>query len=204
MSKALNICEKWAQRGPVGRFISPRSIGDMEATDKSLLWGADNDAFKAWDEERFVRMIDRFEHTDNCLFVAAPDVVEDAKQTLERFERWEPELHRRGLPVALVAQNGMEDMDLPWERFEALFLGGDTGWKLGSGARALTIEARQRGKWVHMGRVNSMKRLWYAMRNGCQSADGTGFSKFDEANMPKCIDAMNQPTLEFWQLGEAS
>lgn len=43
--------------------------------------------------------------------------------------------------------------------FDVLFLGGSTAWKLGSAARRLTTEAKARGKQVHMGRVNSLKRL---------------------------------------------
>jgi hypothetical protein len=35
------------------------------------------------------------------------------------------------------------------------------------------MEARRRGVWTHMGRVNSERRLRYAALIGCQSADGT-------------------------------
>jgi hypothetical protein len=78
-----------------------------------------------------------------------------------------------GLPVALVAQDGLEHLDVPWTWFDVLFIGGSTGWKLGPGAASLAEEAHRRGKRVHMGRVTSWKRLRYAAHIGCDSADGT-------------------------------
>ena len=42
---------------------------------------------------------------------------------------------------------------------------------------ASTAEATDRGKWVHMGRVNTRQRLRYATHIGCDSADGTGMTR---------------------------
>lgn len=106
-------------------------------------------------------------------FAVAPDVVADAAATLERSRPWFDQIRGRGLPVALVAQNGLEDMTVPWGDFDCLFIGGDTAWKLGPAARELAGEARARGKWVHMGRVNSERRIRYAAAIGCDSVDGT-------------------------------
>jgi hypothetical protein len=58
-----------------------------------------------------------------------------------------------GYPAALVAQDGLEDLPICWSSFDALFLGGTTRWKLGSAAARFAQQARQRGVWVHMGRV---------------------------------------------------
>ena len=41
-------------------------------------------------------------------------------------------------------------------------IGGTTSWKLGPAAAGLAAQARRRGLWVHLGRVNSLKRLRYA------------------------------------------
>jgi hypothetical protein len=109
-----------------------------------------------------------------CLFATAPDVLGDAAATIARSA---PFVYRIrawfGLPVALVAQDGLEHLDVPWTWFDVLFLGGSTAWKLGPAAAALTAEAHARGKWVHMGRVNTRQRLRYAVHIGCDSADGT-------------------------------
>ena len=92
-----------------------------------------------------------------------------------------------GFPVALAAQNGIGDLDIPWDLFDVLFLGGDTPWKLGPEARAVTAEALRRGKLVHMGRVNSLRRLRYASAIGCSSADGTFLAFGPVIRLPELI-----------------
>lgn len=129
-----------------------------------------------------------------CLFAVAPDVVADAESTLRRQSvmRMLEWIRHTGLPAAFVAQNGQESRPLPWDDFDALFLGGDTAWKLGPHARRLTAEAKSRGKWVHMGRVNSLKRLAYADAIGCDSADGTYCAYGPDINLPKLLGWLRQ------------
>lgn len=111
----------------------------------------------------------------NCAFAVAPDVVGDAAGTLERSTPWLSKIRDLGLPVAFVAQDGSEaEGMIPWGSFDVLFLGGSTEWKLDPElAGAVTAEANRRGVPVHMGRVNSKKRLNLAQAWGCKSADGT-------------------------------
>jgi len=169
----------------VGRLVSPRSGNRLRPGER---WAADNDAFLAWDEGRFRRMLNRLEGVPGCLFVAVPDVVRqtdsgplgDARATLDRFDVWQPELAARSFPVALVGQDGAECLDLPWDRMQALFLGGSTGWKLSRAAADLAAEAKRRNLWVHMGRVNTRRRLKIAHDIGCDSVDGTGWSMFPD------------------------
>jgi hypothetical protein len=125
-------------------------------------------------------------HARRCVFAAAPDVVCDAKATLKRSLPFLPVLRGLGYRAALVAQNGLERIRAPWDEFDAVFLGGDDEWKLGAHARDLTAEAKARGMWVHMGRVNSMKRLEYARFIGCDSADGT-YLRWPDTNLPKLL-----------------
>lgn len=151
-----------------------------------------------------------------CLFAVAPDVVGDADATRHRAEtmRMLGWIRHVGLPAAYVAQNGITSNDTPWEDLDALFLGGSAEcvpcnwvrpacdhdtircplchrrlreWKLGEAARLLTAEARERGKWVHMGRVNSAKRLRYAAAIGCDSADGTYLTNGPDILLPKVL-----------------
>ena len=126
-----------------------------------------------------------------CLFVTAPDVVGDAAQTLRNFAEWRSELD--GFPVALVGQDGLGVP--PWDEFDALFIGGTTEWKMGAQARRLIREAKERGKWVHMGRVNSYARGRYARWLGCDSIDGTQFSWFRDTKLPAYLNALRQETL---------
>jgi hypothetical protein len=76
---------------------------------------------------------------------------------------------------------------VPWDGLDALFLGGSTDWKLGQHARALATEAKARGRWLHMGRVNSNRRLALALSWGCDSVDGSGYSMFPDQKIPIAI-----------------
>lgn len=140
-------------------------------------WAADNFAFSGFDAVKFLRRLEAWqEWKSTCLWVAVPDVVGDAEATWARFEEWEGCIQALGYPLALVAQDGLENNPIPWERFNALFIGGSTEWKLSGVCAEIIYEAQVRGKWVHMGRVNSAKRLNYASALKCDSVDGSGYS----------------------------
>jgi hypothetical protein len=128
-------------------------------------------------------MLKRHAGIPGCLWVVAPDVVADARATLTRFKMWQPVLSYFDYPAAFVAQDGIEDITIPWNDFECLFIGGTTAFKLSKQAARLAGEAKARGKWVHMGRVNSHSRLQYALAVGVDSVDGTGFSQFGEEKL---------------------
>lgn len=166
-------------------LITPRSWqtpGGWASLDKS--WALDNDCFKSLDRKAFITMLKRFQGYPGCMWVTAPDVVGDAQATLTRFKLWQPTIRYFGYKVALVAQDGLEAQEIPWHDFDALFIGGSTEWKLGPAAASIIREAKLRGKWVHMGRVNTRKRLNYAIAIGCDSIDGTGLCRFRDENLP--------------------
>jgi hypothetical protein len=96
-----------------------------------------------------------------------------------------------GYPVALVAQDGLEHQPVPWDDIDALFLGGTTTWKLSAAAADLTDEAHARGLHVHMGRINSRRRLRHAAAIGCHSADGTYLAYGPDKNLPKLLSWLN-------------
>ena len=149
------------------------------------IWGADNGAFSRFDAIAFVEMLGKLRRLPGCQFVAAPDVVGDAAETVRLFGLWAPMIRAHGFPVALVGQDGLAVDATPWGLLDAFFVGGSTAWKLGGDARELVAYAKARGKWVHMGRVNSRKRIHYAERIGCDSVDGTQFSWFADRWIPK-------------------
>jgi hypothetical protein len=132
-----------------------------------------------------------------CLFVTVPDVVADAVATAKLFEVWWRALARRGLPAALVAQDGLEHLDrwlsMAWPRIDALFLGGSTDWKLGPTAEALVAAAKDRGKWVHMGRVSSSRRIRYAASIGCDSVDGTKWVRWRDTYLDSGLQTVSEP-----------
>jgi len=170
----------------VGFLVTP-SGGHKPETVLSYCqtWACDNDAFRDFKPDAFRRMLGRWQgRTPPGKFVACPDVVADYQGTRDRFEEWEPEIHASGFPVALVAQDGLTPGTVPWERIEALFIGGTTAFKIGQGAADLCRAAKERGKWVHMGRVNSARRMETAARYGCDSIDGSGYSKWRKLIAP--------------------
>lgn len=153
-------------------------------------WCADNGCFgKGYpgDEAWFGWLTKNAHRAKSCTFAVAPDVVGDAEATWARSKPWLHRIRKLGYPAALVAQDGMEHMDIEWETFDVLFIGGSTDWKLGPHARRITAEAKRRGKWVHMGRVNSLSRLRYAQAIGCDSADGTYVAFGPDINLPKAL-----------------
>jgi hypothetical protein len=158
-----------------------------------VTWCADNGCYSdKWDEQKWWKFLtDNAHDAASCLFAVAPDVVGDALATHERSAPWLQKIRDLGYPVAYVAQDGLESLELPydgtdwWDSFDCLFVGGSTAWKLGPHARAIVAEAKARGKWVHMGRVNSEKRYRYAHAIGCDSADGTFLTFGPDVNLPR-------------------
>src|SRR5262245_36498329 len=163
-------------------------------------WAADNGCFAqgaAFDLDRFYDWLGRVPRS-RLLFAVAPDVFPDAEATLVRSRPVLRQLRDLGCRAAFVAQNNAERTAIPWEEFDCLFLGGETAWKLGPGARHLVARARAAEKWVHMGRVNSERRLKYAEAIGCHSADGTFLKYRNRRGANGALDLtawFRQPTL---------
>lgn len=176
----INAFKKKVRHTPTrwGWLITPRrSMSRTLHTIPGARWAADNECFtlgKDFDPYRYLRFLWRNVHIANqCLFATAPDVVGDAATTLARSGPWLRVIRDLGMPAALVAQDGLEALPVPWGEFDALFIGGSTEWKLSGEARYLIAEAKKRSKWVHVGRVNSQKRLAYCIKLGVDSVDGT-------------------------------
>lgn len=168
----------------IGGLITPRSQNDVNwYLARGMQWACDNDCYQKLDREAYIRMLKRHAGIPNCLWVVAPDVVADAKATLTRFKMWQPVLRYFGYPVAFVGQDGLQPEEVPWNDFECFFIGGTTSWKLGHMAFSIAEQAKSKGKWLHMGRVNSRQRMIYAKSIGCDSVDGTTFSMFGDNDL---------------------
>ena len=197
-------------REPLGQLFTPRMLSGLDTTEGCRIWwGADNDCFAGFDRGRYLAMLDAITYVSGCLFVSCPDVVADARATLRLFEQWWPALqyvwatvneddvdpgqpvHQ---PIAFVAQDGQERLPVPWEHLQALFVGGSTQWKLGPHATALIREAKRRGKWVHVGRVNTLRRIAWFKALEVASIDGSGFARFTRVHLPMGTAALAAPT----------
>ena len=153
-------------------------------------WAADNGRYASpqdYTDAKYLAWLARMDpYRDRCIFATAPDVWGDYDATLELSLPMLEPIRALGYPVAMVAQDGIErylgdeggDSDIPWEDFDVLFVGGSDTWRHSDGLRAVVAEAKRLGVWVHMGRVNSLRRMQYAESIGCDSADGTSL-RFD-------------------------
>jgi hypothetical protein len=169
----------------VGLMIQPGNSYHLRV-DRYPYWAADNGCFQPATyigDDAWLDWLDRLPR-ERCLFAVVPDVARrpdgslggDPVATWAKFEELAPIVQAMGFPAALAAQDGIEDMPNLREQLDAcdvLFLAGSTEWKLGPQAEWIAHLARAMGKWVHMGRVNSLKRMKRAREMGCNSADGT-------------------------------
>jgi hypothetical protein len=174
----------------IGALATPASL-HFSYVKQFDQWGADNGCFTQgalFNMTAYLSWLTKMSPlAERCHFATAPDVVADAEKTWARSEPTFEAIRGAGYPVALVAQNGIESMDVEWNRFDAIFLGGDTDWKLSSCAQSVVAEAKRRGKWAHMGRVNSLRRLEIAAQFGCDSVDGNYLGFGPDLNIPKLL-----------------
>lgn len=181
----------------VGAMVQPRAGNSIDLLGASgRAWAADNDCFQGLDVEAYWRMLRRIAAADrsHLLWVTVPDVVGNAQATVNRWVEWFPQLEYLELPAAFVGQDGIGAIrdQIPWDDLACVFLGGTTAWKLGPEAEWLAREAKARGKWVHMGRVNSLSRIRHALALGCDSIDGTQMSRWPDEYIPKMLRWVRQ------------
>jgi len=77
-----------------------------------------------------------------------------------------------------VIQDGCNKNSVPWDEITAVFLGGTTKFKLSRQAWVICQDAKKRGKWVHVGRVNTPPRIAYFF-GLADSVDGSSLAKYD-------------------------
>lgn len=151
--------------------------------------GLDNGAWsayqqgKSFDEDAFSRAIDKV--GEGADWVVLPDIVAGGMASLDLSLKW---LHRlRGMPEQqlIAVQDGMcvDDVRDYLGPMVGLFIGGSTPWKLAT-LDAWSALARRKGCYLHVGRVNSLKRIKACAQVGANSFDGTSIIAFpDSINM---------------------
>jgi len=177
-------------------MAQPASNGPAAAP--GVPWAADNGCFSAkWDAGRWMAWLKaQVGYLGSCLFAVVPDVVADASATRERFDRWAPPVAALGYRLAYVLQDGADE--LPWDDFDVLFVGGSTAYKESMEASRWAAEAKARGKATHMGRVNSLRRMRIAEREGYDTVDGTFLAFGPDVNLPRLarmIRRAHEPSL---------
>ena len=94
----------------------------------------------------------------------------------------------RGLPIAYVLQNGIQNTTIPYDEVNCLFVGGTDAFKTSDAAlnAVRTAKMIKPEMMIHIGRVNSWDRTrWWLAAGGqygfkVDSIDGSGMSRFDE------------------------
>jgi len=166
----------WAGKfGEVAWLFGPKAVGKTKLR-HWIPYALDNDVYCSWEQGAEWRDGDYFKGMDRIrlegqkpMWCAVPDSVGDRDETLRRWDRYADRVAEYGWPLAFVAQDGMSLEDIPKES-AVVFVGGSTKWKW----RSLNMWAES-GKRVHVGRVNSMRRVWLCHDLGIESVDGTGW-----------------------------
>lgn len=185
---SADTCAALRSTGRVGVLDTHRRRRAASELD-GWTWAADNGCFTdAWRSDVWVDwLVERSPLQGSCLFAAVPDVVSDHAATLDRWHEWSPLVRDLGYPPAFVIQDGCTPAAVPWDECGAVFLGGTTAFKLSPAAEAVLREARVRGVWAHVGRVNSLRRLRWAADMGARSADGTFLAWAPDARAPRLL-----------------
>lgn len=171
----------------VGQLLTPLTRYRL----RSSVWGIDNGSFGDFDVKAFLSLLAReAHHKEECLFVALPDVVAAARRTLEIFHIWKSYPELAGWKLAIVVQDGQEDLPIPWEDIAAVFIGGSTKWKCSVHVEHIIKAAKALRKWVHVGRVNDPNRFKHFENLGADSCDGTGMGRY--THMREAIANRNQ------------
>jgi len=165
--KAMDAHLLGCSRTPAGG-----SVIDPDVWDVML----DNGCFGGgWEFDPWYRWLGRIK--TSAIFAVSPDVFDPSggechKATLANWRIYAPMIRELGHTPAFVAQVGSSPAAIPLDA-TVVFLGGTTAWKIGPVAEAITRDAKKRGCWVHMGRVNTLSRIELARSWGCDSVDGT-------------------------------
>lgn len=175
-SHNLDDCER--ELGcEVNQLLTPGTRFKPQRPDQEF--AIDNSCYAGFDRAAFEALLERERpRVELCRWVACPDVVGSARRTLEAFDYWHDRLRDDGWRVALVAQDGIENLPIPWDRIDAIFIGGSTAWKLSKHAADVIRTAKLLDKWAHAGRVNTPGRFEYFESLGVNSLDGTGLSRY--------------------------
>jgi hypothetical protein len=111
-----------------------------------------------------------------------PDVVGDARATLDRFDQWLPDARSVGGVTMLALQDGMDthDVDAIVRRTGCgLFVGGTTAWKEATAVQWGRL-SRRLDTYLHIARVNTWRRISICHEAGADSFDGTSATKFSK------------------------
>lgn len=188
----------------LGVLLTPVGGNRVGWWPEGTFWAGDNLCFKGLDVVAWLKFLAKLAASPmRPAWVTCPDVVGDAELTWAMYDLWSPVLRSMGLPVALVLQDGLERLrnhtryDSEFRKLAAVFVGGSTRFKMSDHAVELCREAKGAGLLVHVGRVNSFRRVLYFARRArdegfaVDSIDG-GTAVWGDANIPQMVSAIDR------------
>jgi hypothetical protein len=165
-----------------GLFVSATGVLRTEGFSTYAL---DNGAWTAYrqgrpfDERSFLRAVDLL--GAGAQFVVVPDIVCGGLASLRLSERWLPRLEGVGGRRLIAVQNGMVPTDVRHllSAEVGIFVGGDSAWKE-STLPAWGKLAEETRSYLHVGRVNTVRRIRLCHQAGAASFDGTSVTRFSK------------------------
>jgi hypothetical protein len=161
--------------GLIGHLFSP---GAQRGPFPFCNYAFDNGVFAKggdWTPEPWIKMLEWGKLSGQSpLWNLVPDAVGDRDATLRKWDEFSPIARRYGWPLAFAVQDGMTESDVPADA-SVVFVGGSTEWKWATYRDWCAAFPR-----VHVGRVNTYRRLFDCYDAGAESTDGTGFTRGDQ------------------------
>jgi hypothetical protein len=147
----------------------------------------------AWDDAAFKKALTKVGGSSD--FVVVPDIVQGGLASLDLSLKWLPSVLSETRLALIAVQDGMLPSDI--EPFlgdnVGIFVGGSTDWKLNSLPGWARL-ARKHSSYIHVGRVNSAKRISVCLMHSVNSIDGTSASRFSKT-IPLLDGALRQRSL---------
>lgn len=176
----------------VGHLFSP---GAHRGPYEFCRFALDNGAYgaftsgKPWDEGAWLHLLDWAQVMgQRPLWTLVPDVVANRNATLANWSKYAPMAATYGWPLGFAVQDGMVPKDVPADA-EVIFVGGTTDWKWATVGLWCANFPR-----VHVGRVNTYRRLWQCHDLGAESIDGTGWMRGDQVQYRGLLAYLEEST----------
>lgn len=169
-----------------GLLVSAKGVLRTEGFKNVMLDNGAWSSFQAgedFDELAFGKAFDLL--GEKVSMVVLPDIVCGGMRSLELTLKWMENLKGYGGKFLIAVQDGMvpDDVRQYLNPSCGLFVGGSSIWKTKS-VHAWGVLARRRRCHLHVGRVNSSRRILLCSAAGAHSVDGTSASMYSKTVAP--------------------
>jgi len=132
---------------------------------------------EAFDSERFEQCLDAM--GAGADWIALPDIVAGGMRSLAMSLDWMPRVQQINPRVLIPVQDGMTPLDVAPHLGNrvGIFVGGSTEFKIDTMFQWGSL-ARLSSCYLHVGRVNTRRRILQCAAAGADSFDGTSASQF--------------------------